>query len=346
MSDSKPVLVPGASPPPDLSFVIPVVERHGDLRKLFAELRDEVARLGRSAEFLFVIDHRQRQTIPLLRELQQEAREQVVLLLLRGSFGESAALTIGLKHARAGLIVTLASYFQVEPRGLGAALARIEEEGVDLVVGRRHPRTDSAFNRLQSRIFHRIVGALTGTRFGDISCGFRVLRRPVARELELYGGLHRFFPILAEKVGFRVEEIALPQRAEDQPTRYYGLAVYVKRMLDILTVFFLMNFTRRPLRFFGLVGLLLSVPGVLITLYLAAYRLLGLGAIANRPLLLLGVLMIVLGIQTLSLGLIGEIIIFTHARRLREYRIGEILQGRPEGEETATEEPEPARRAS
>ena len=176
---------------------------------------------------------------------------------------------------------------------------------------------------------------MTGTDFGDISCGFRVLRRSVAKTVDIYGGLHRFVPILALRAGFAVRELDLTQRQEDLETRYYGLALYLKRILDVLTVFFLLKFTHRPLRFFGSVGLLLSLLGAAVTGYLGIYRLLQIGPIAGRPLLLLGVLLILLGIQMLSIGLIGEIIIFTHSRQIREFRVAEIFES---GTSTAIEE--------
>ncbi len=312
--------------PPEVSVIIPVVERYGDLQQLFSEYAEELRRLGKRAEFVFVVDNRQREALPVLREVQQVADEDVTLVLLAGQFGESAALTVGLSHARADTVINLASYFQVEPSGLRKAFQQLDD-GADLIVACRFPRKDSLFNRLQSTVFHWITGAVTSTRFRDISCGFRVLRRDVAEDLKIYGGLHRFIPILALRSGFRVDEIEMPQRSEDLRTRYYGIAVYLKRILDIGTVLFLVKFTKRPLRFFGLIGLVLSSLGTGLVGYLGVYRLLGLGPIANRPLLLLGVLLIVLGIQILSLGLIGEIIIFTHARAIRDYRVIEVVTG-------------------
>lgn len=314
---------------PEISVVIPVVERHGDLEQLFSEYAAVISRMGRQAEFIFVVDYRQQQVWPLLRDLQQKVKDEIILVRLGGMFGESVALTVGIEQARGEIIVTLASYFQVEPKGLEQAIQQIES-GADLVVGRRFPRIDSWFNRLQTKVFHSIVNMMTGTRFRDISSGFRVMRRTVPQDLPVYGGTHRFFPILALRRGFNVQELDLPQRSEDAVTRYYGLPVYVKRLLDVLTVFFLIKFTHRPLRFFGVVSLILAIPGLAITTYLGIYRLLGLGAIAQRPLLLLGVLLMVLGIQLLSIGLIGEIIVFTHARKIREYRIAEIIRSRSE----------------
>lgn len=311
---------------PDVSVVVPIVERYGDLKQLHQEFSAELSRLGQSSEFIFIVDDSQRDALPVLRELQQSEGERVSILQLSGSFGESAALMLGLERSRGEKIMTLASYFQVEPRGIGPALAALDD-GVDLVAGRRHPRIDSFFNRVQSRLFHWVVRRMTSTGFHDISCGFKVMRRRVARELHIYGGQHRFIPILAMNRGFTVREMDLPQRNEDRPTRVQGAGAYLGRLLDILTVFFLVRFTRTPLRFFGLLGLFLFLSGFVIDLIVAVQKLAWNQEIADRPLLLLGVLLMVLGMQTLSLGLLGEMIIFTHARNVRDYRVAEVIRG-------------------
>jgi glycosyltransferase involved in cell wall biosynthesis len=310
---------------PDVSVVIPVVERFGDLKQIVHEFSAELARLQKTCEFIFVVDDSQRRAVPILRELQQSGGE-ISIVLLGGSFGESAALTIGLDRARGDVIITLAAYFQVEPRGLADALAALDE-GADLVAGRRFPRIDSFFNRMQSSLFHGIVRRLTSTPFHDLSCGFKAMRRRVARELKLYGGMHRFIPVLALNRGFTVREVPMPQRREDSRTRFHGTAAYLGRLLDILTIFFLMKFTRTPLRFFGLLGVGLFSMGFLIDLLVAAQKIFLQMEISDRPALLLGVLLMVLGMQTLSLGLLGEIIIFTHARNIREYQVAEVLHG-------------------
>ena len=311
---------------PDVSVVVPIVERYGDLKGLYQEFAGELARLGKSFEFLFVVDESQRGALQVLRDLQRDSQGEIVIVLLGGSFGESAALTMGFERARGETIITLAAYFQVEPRGLGAALQALDE-GVDLVAGRRHPRTDSFFNRVQSRLFHGFVRRMTSTDFHDISCGFKAMKRRVARELKLYGGLHRFIPVLAINRGFTVREVPFAQRQEDRRTRYYGTGVYLGRLLDILTIFFLMKFTRTPLRFFGLLGLGLFLLGFAIDLMVATQKIVWQVDIADRPMLLLGVLLMVLGVQTLSLGLLGEIIIFTHARNVRDYQVAEVIRG-------------------
>jgi glycosyltransferase involved in cell wall biosynthesis len=311
---------------PEVSVVIPIVERVGDLRQLHDEFAAELDRLGKTHEFIFVVDDSQRGCLPVLRELQSLPENEVLIIVLGGAFGESAALTLGLERARGDKILTLASYFQVDPRGLASAFQELDS-GADLVAGRRHPRIDSFFNRVQSRLFHSFVGRLTGTRFNDISCGFKLMKRRVAQELNVYGGLHRFIPLLALSRGFSVREVPLPQRSEDRGTRYYGTGVYLGRLLDILTVFFLTKFTRTPLRFFGLLGSGLFALGFLLDLIAVVQRAVLEQGIADRPILLLGVLLMVLGVQTLSLGLVGEIIIFTHARNIREYQVAEIIRG-------------------
>lgn len=311
---------------PYVSIVVPVVERYGDLGQLHEEFAAEMARLGRSCEFIYVVNEQLREVVPELRRLQERTDEEISIVLLGGPFGESAALTTGFARARGDVIVTLASYFQVEPGGLREAFQALED-GADLVVSRRHPRIDSAFNRLQSRLFHGIVNHLTRTRFHDLSCGFKMMRKRVARELNLYGGLHRFIPLLALDRGFNVHEIAVPQRQEDRAIRYFGTSTYFGRMLDILNIFFLTKFTRTPLRFFGLVGAALFSAGVLIDLIVVIEKVFFATGLSDRALLLLGVLLMVLGVQTLSLGLIGEIIIFTHARNVRDYKIAEVIRG-------------------
>jgi hypothetical protein len=167
---------------------------------------------------------------------------------------------------------------------------------------------------------------MTSTHFHDISCGLKGMKKKVFEEINLYGDLHRFIPILADKCGFKIKEIEVKQRKEDSVLRLVRTGIYVRRLLDILTIFFVTKFTMKPLRFFGLIGMALFGIGGAITGYLGLYRLFGFGGIADRPLLLLGVILMVLGVQTLSIGLIGEIIIFTHARDVKEYNVEEYLE--------------------
>ena len=308
-----------------LSAVIPISERFDDLRELYAEFDRELAASGRTYEFIFVVDGSQHHALGVLRQLRAD-HEGVKVIVLNRSFGEAAALSVGFQNANGEIIVTLAPYFQIVADKLRELITPVSENVADMAIARRYPRTDSIFNRLQGGVFNWQVRAMTGTPFHDLSCGVRVLRRAVAEEVPLYGDLHRFFPLLAYQRGFKVFEIPAPQDRRDEGRRLNRPGVYMRRLLDIATLFFLFKFTMKPLRFFGLVGSALFIAGSLITGYLGAYRLFGFGSIADRPLLVLGVLLIVLGIQLFSVGLLGEIIIFTHAGNKKQYNIREILE--------------------
>ena len=258
-----------------------------------------------------------------MKELR-EKHQEIKIIILNRDFGEATALSVGFNKAKGTYIITLPPYFQVEPEGIKKVIENLGK-GNDVVVSRRYPRIDSSFNKIQNLIFHWFVRKLTGMSFNDLGCGLRGMHRKVTREINLYGDLHRFIPILAHMQGFKITEIDVRQSLKDSNIRLYRPGVYIRRLLDILTIFFLFKFTKKPLRFFGLVGMSFFAIGFLINLYLSILRLMDQSGLANRPLLLLGVLVMVLGIQMASIGLLGEIIIFTHARETKDYQIEEIL---------------------
>lgn len=307
----------------DLSVLIPVSERPDDLREIHAEHTRVLAECGLTYELIYVLDGSMPEARRQLDGIETD-RDLVTVMRLNRWFGEATALAVGFDRCRGEAVLTLPCYFQVDPAELPGMIRKFQEGNADAVIAWRHPRIDSRFNRLQSWLFRRITQFLTGTRLHDLSCGLRIMRRKVAEEVRLYGDLHRFFPLLAYQRGFKVEEMQVRQSPRDAERRIYRPGVYLRRLLDILTLFFLFKFTKKPLRFFGLVGSGLFGAGFLITAYLGVYRLLGFGSLANRPLLILGVLLIVLGVQLFSIGLLGEIIIFTHAGRVKDYEIEEI----------------------
>lgn len=306
---------------PDVSVVVPVVDQLGDPRRIVDEFASELHQLGKSCEFIFVVNSEREDWTSALRELQRSAQEAISVAVLAKPFGEATALAVGFQQARAETIVTTGCYFQIETSEIGKALAKLEQGEADLVIGRRYPRRGSWPNRAQAALFHWLVRNLTSTKFHDITSGFRVMSRRVALKLDLYADLHRFIPIVANNQGFTVHEVKLKQHVDDRPKRVYGPASQLRRTIDILTIFFLSKFTQRPLRFFGAIGFVVFGIGLAISLYLTLYRLLGFGGIADRPLLLLGILLLVFGVQSISIGLLGEIIIFTHARTIKEYKI-------------------------
>lgn len=309
--------------PLDISVIVPVVERYDNLHQIYSEFSSAFDKLDKSYEFIFVVDGEFNTAFGDLKKIKTR-NPAIKIIKLSKNFGESIALSIGFERAKGDHIFTLAPYFQVEPESINSIWNGLND-GYDLVIARRFPRIDSKLNRLQSFLFHWLIWKMTSIHFHDMSCGLKGLKRKVFEEIEIYGDLHRFIPILADKKGFKVKEIKAKQRKEDASLRLVKVGVYARRLLDILTIFFITKFTMKPLRFFGLIGITLFGTGGIITTYLGLYRILGFGAIAGRPLLLFGVILMVLGIQTLSLGLIGEIIIFTHARNIKEYNIEECL---------------------
>lgn len=311
----------------DISIVVPVLSGGTDPTELYRLYAPEVEKSGRTWQFVFVVDGPQNCGLDGLRQLIKDEPLRVVVLVLSKPHGEAAALTVGFGRATGDTIVTLGATLQTEPAALGEILQVLESTNADLVVGRRYPRKDGTLARTQSWAFHWIVRVLTSTPFRDLSCGLRAMRRQLAHSLNLYGDLHRFIPVLAQNEGFDVREVAVEQSASDRPRGLYGPAAYSRRLLDSLSLFFLVRFTQRPLRFFGMIGIALFAAGSVITAYLGLYRILGLGGIADKPLLLLGLLLVVTGIQSISIGLLGELIIFAHGRSRRSYRIAEVLEG-------------------
>lgn len=319
MERASEAAVESVTEPRHISVVVPVVERADELMAVYQAFARELDAKGENYEFVFVFDGRFSPP-PELTALSQQT-DQVRILRFARQFGETAALRLGIEKSRGDLVLTLPPYFQVEPSSLGLLLDAAGGDA-DLAVASRSPRLDSWLNRLQSRAFHSIVGGVSEQRFHDMACGVRLMPRSVATALPLYGDLHRFIPALALREGFRVQEVPLPQHPSDARMRLYRPGVYIRRLLDIAAFFFLAKFTEKPLRFFGLVGSLFMAVGVLLSLILFVQRVEGQG-IANRPALLLAVLLLALGVQLMGLGLVGEIIVHLRAPHRRTYRVRE-----------------------
>jgi len=306
-----------------LSAIVPVTEgRYDNVAKVFEEYRDALAATGSSFEMIYVLDGE----LPVVREALRglkDAGAPLTIVQMAKPYGEALAIMVGFEHASGEVILTLPAFRQVDPRALGGLIAALGD--TDLVVARRWPRTDPAYNRVQARVFNWLLGWVSNVEVRDAGCNVRVFKRRVLEEVQLYGNQHRFLALLAHQRGFKVKEVDTPQAQADTFRRVYSPGTYLGYLLDFLTVFFLVKFTKRPLRFFGILGSGVFALGFLITLYLIAERLLGGVALANRPALILSSLLIILGIQVLAIGLIGEIIIFTHAREIKEYTIAEIV---------------------
>lgn len=241
-----------------------------------------------------------------------------ILSLTAGS-SQSTQFVAGIHASKGDVIALLPEYLQSAPGDLHRMLEAIRE-GADFVSSWRALRVDSRWNRFKSQTFNWLVRKVTGIRLHDVNSGLRVIRRELAESVPVYGDLLRFWPILAERQGFLIAEVNVRHLKEVVNPGDYAFGVYVRRLLDVLTLFFLVKFTSRPLRFFGLAGLAVSGIGGTVCLVLAAQWLAGI-PLGGRPALGLGILLIVLGVQFVSLGLLGELIIFTRARALRQYRV-------------------------
>jgi glycosyltransferase involved in cell wall biosynthesis len=307
-----------------LSVVMAVGTGHADLGELAGQYLNELDATGLSCEFIVVLKGDDYDALQTIKKLQAEDARVKGIVMHRWQ-GEATALAAGFDKAGGAVILTLPAYCQVEPSEVQRVLKTLLEDGPDVVIAWRHPRTDARLNRALSWIFHQLIRKLTATTYHDITCGLRAMRRQVAEEVHLYGDLHRFFPLLAYQRGFKVVELPVRQSRHDVQRRPDGPGMYLRRLLDILTIFFLFKFTKRPLRFFGLVGSELFLAGAIVVGYLGLYRLLEFGAIAGRPLLILGALLMMLGAQLFSIGLLGELLIFTHAH-VQDYQVDEILE--------------------
>ena len=306
----------------ELSVIIPVVERYDDIAELYGLYKKGLEDSRHSHEFIFVLDGDFGVVLAVLKRLIAEGEKIKVIQLARG-FGEATALTIGIQHSSGNVILTMPAYQQIEAYEIPRLVESLKD--CDMVIARRWPRKDSLLNRIQSRVFHMFLNPVSEFKFHDIGCGVRVFRKQVAQEVHIYGDQHRFLPILAYKYGFRVLEVDAVQSQKDTLQRVYSPGIYVRRILDIFSIFFLVKFTKKPLRFFGILGSSIFAVGFLILLSLLFAKVFQGVALANRPILLLGTLLVVLGAQIFAIGLLGEIIIFTHAKDIKEYTIDKII---------------------
>jgi glycosyltransferase involved in cell wall biosynthesis len=306
----------------DVAVIVPVSERYDAVHEVYDAYKEALQSSGYKYEFIYVLDGPFSEVLDGLKKLQDRGEPLRVVKLARW-FGEATALTAGFENSRGDVILTLPAYHQVEPAGIPQLIKELER--CDMVLARRFPRADSRFNRIQTALFNWVFRTVTGSLFRDLGCGVRAFKRQVTTEIPVYGDQHRFLPLLAARQGFKVRELDLPQSSKDRPWRVYRLGVYPRRMLDLLTVFFLVKFTKKPLRFFGLIGVGIFGLGTLAVGYLVVERLFFDVALANRPALLLSSLLIVLGAQIFALGLIGELIIFTHAKDMKEYTIDKTV---------------------
>jgi glycosyltransferase involved in cell wall biosynthesis len=297
---------------PDLSIVVPVYNERATLAALFDECRAVLEPLGIAFEMVFVDDGSTDGSLDEIAALRaRDPRARAVRL--RTNLGKSAALAVGFRAARAARLITMDGDLQDDPREIPRLLAVLES--ADMVSGWKASRQDSASRVLASRVFNFVSRAVSGIELHDVNCGLKAYRREVTDEVPLYGELHRFIPLLATWRGFRVAEVAVSHRPRAVGRSRYGWSRALRGAMDLVTVVCLTRYNRRPAHFFSLPGAALIGVGMLLCAYIAYLRL-AYGHIWNRhPLLMFAVLLVVVGVQLFTTGLLGEMMVDA-ARRI------------------------------
>lgn len=293
---------------PQLSVVVPIFNEAENIALLYERVSAVLEQLGQPYEIIAVDDGSRDGSFVLLRDLAaRDARLRVVRL--RRNFGQTAAFTAGFARARGDVIITIDADLQNDPADIPQLLAGLEQ-GNDVVSGWRKDRQDAFWSRtFPSRIANRLISWATGVALHDYGCSLKVYRREVLQNIQLYGELHRFIPAIASWQGVSVAEMPVHHAPRHAGTSKYGIGRTLRVVLDLLTVRFLLSYSTRPMQIFGLFGLVSILLGSLLSAYLAALKLLYGYSLSNRPLLLLGVLLLILGVQFISIGLIGELVI-------------------------------------
>ena len=291
------------------------------------ELAGVLDGLGRSAEILVVDDGSTDGSFEQLATLAATEPRLRIVRLAR-NYGQTAALAAGIEQARAPIIVSMDADLQNDPADVPRLLAALAE-GADVVNGWRSPRRDPWLTRrAPSQLANRLISLVTGTALHDYGCTLRAMRTSVARELRLYGEMHRFIPALAADLGARVVEIPVHHRPRTLGRSKYGLSRTLRVLLDLLTVKFLSGFSTRPIQLFGLVGLVCAVVGFVLTAELGFERIVLGVRLGGRPIVLLAILLVVVGVQFVSLGLLGEMLVRTYHESQAKpiYRIRETIE--------------------
>lgn len=307
----------------DLSVVIPLLDEEESIEPLHSSLVAVLGNLGKKYEIIFIDDGSEDGTFGILKSLHEQDPEHIRVIQFRRNFGKTAALTAGFRQARGEVVITMDADLQDDPEEIPGLLEKLSDD-YDLVVAWRHERQDPLSKRLPSKVANTAVSLLTGVKIHDLNCGFKAYRREVVRDLKLYGELHRFIPVLAHWRGYRVTEHKVVHRPRQYGQSKYGFERLGRSFLDFGMVLFLTYYLKRPMHLFGTLGALLFLIGFAIGLYLTGLWVLGEG-IGWRPLLFLGILAMIVGVQMASIGLLGEMIRNFAYNPEEEYSIRRLL---------------------
>lgn len=303
-----------------VSIVVPLLNEEESLKPLYFEIRKSLKTISCDYEILFIDDGSTDKSLNVLKEINKEDNK-VKYISFRKNYGKSAALQIGFKNATGDAIITMDADLQDDPAEIPSLLKKLQE-GNDLVSGWKKKRYDPFIKKYSSKFFNYITGLFSGIKIHDFNCGLKAYRSDVVKSINVYGELHRYIPVLASWNGFRVSEIVVKHQARRYGKTKFGISRFFKGFVDLITVVFTTRYIRRPMHLFGFLGFLSFLAEILVNGYLTYEKLFLNRWISNRPLLFLGILLIIVGIQFFSVGLLGEIMVHNFQND-REYSIKE-----------------------
>jgi len=303
----------------DISVVVPLYNEEQSLMPLSLSIRDALDRMNTTYEVIFVDDGSTDNSLKILREIHRKNR-RYKYISFRRNYGKSAALSVGFQHAVGRIIVTMDADLQDDPNEIPRLVEKLES-GFDLVNGWKKKRHDPISKTIPSRLFNFTTSVMTGIRLRDFNSGLKAYKREVVQDIKVYGEMHRFLPVLAHWAGYKVAEIPVVHHPRKYGKTKFGMSRFWHGLLDLVTILFTTRYSKRPLHFFGVLGLLTFLAGFIIDLELTIEWSMGKTAISNRPLFTVGILLIIVGVQFVSIGLLGEMI--TRTNSAEEYAIKE-----------------------
>jgi len=307
---------------PDISILIPLFNEQESITELYHKLTAVFDSYKKSYEIIFIDDGSRDRSFETLAKLYRED-QHVRVFQFRQNYGKSAALACGFEQARGQYVITMDADLQDDPAEIPSLINKIND-GFDLVSGWKKKRHDPVMKRLTSKFFNRVTSFFSGIKLHDFNCGLKAYRCEVVKSLQLYGQLHRFIPVLAHWQGFCVGEKVVTHHARKFGKTKFGFSRFTAGLFDLFTVIFLHKFKKRPLHLFGSIGLVLFFAGLMMNLILTYERIFANRYLSNRPLLFLAVLLVIVGIQFISIGLLGEMITETQKRQ-NEYLLKNVL---------------------
>lgn len=310
-----------------ISIVIPLFNEQGSLKELNEQIIKVMSTMDYSYEIIYIDDGSTDQSFEELIKIKDD-NKNIILIQFRRNFGKAAALSAGFEETTGDLVITMDADLQDEPSEIPNLINKIEE-GYDLVSGWKQSRKDPFIKIISSSIFNSTISILSGIKLHDFNCGFKIYKQEVIKSIEVYGELHRFLPVLANQKGFKIGEVKISHnKRKFGESKYgkFGLRRIRNYLLDTINIFLITKYLKKPLHFFGTLGLLMFSVGFTIGLYLTTLRIFT-GSIQNHtPLLMLGILLIIIGTQLVSLGLLGEIIVKFNQKREDIYNIKKKLR--------------------